>query len=102
MHEGSKYSFEVGPSIFEVGPSIFEGIDRPSLKPLRMIFDVLKETMPVKTYKGFGDWTPTGYWRFPIGSNEGFQKMLMEQCGDDGTKAIKEWTNLQERLRTLG
>jgi len=95
MHEGGKYSFEVGPSIFE-------GLDRPSLNPLRMIFDVLEETMPVKTYKGLGYWTPTGYWRFPIGSKEGFQKLLMEQCGDDGPKAIKEWTNLRERLRTLG
>ena len=36
MHNGGKYSFEVGPSIFE-------GLDRPSLNPLRMIFDVKQE-----------------------------------------------------------
>ncbi|KAL7531853.1 hypothetical protein ACHAXR_006044 [Thalassiosira sp. AJA248-18] len=95
MHEGGKYSFEVGPSIFE-------GLDRPSLNPLRMIFDILEETMPVKTYKGLGYWTPTGYWRFPIGSKEGFEKLLMDQCGEDGPKAIKEWQALRERLRTLG
>ena len=96
MHDGGKYSFEVGPSIFE-------GLDRPSLNPLRMIFDILEETMPVKTYKGLGYWTPTGYWRFPIGSKEGFQKLLMEQCGEvDGPKAIAEWDALRERLRTLG
>ena len=95
MHEGGKYSFEVGPSIFE-------GLDRPSLNPLRMIFDILEETMPVKTYKGLGYWTPSGYWRFPIGSKEGFEKLLMEQCGEDGPKAIAEWTALRERLRTLG
>ena len=96
MHDGGKYSFEVGPSIFE-------GLDRPSLNPLRMIFDVLEETMPVKTYKGLGYWTPTGYWRFPIGSREGFEKLLMDQCGDvEGTKAIGEWNALRERLRTLG
>ena len=47
MHDGGKYSFEVGPSIFE-------GLDRPSLNPLRMIFDALEETMPVETYKGLG------------------------------------------------
>ena len=47
VHDGGTYSFEVGPSIFE-------GLDRPSLNPLRMIFDVLEETMPVKTYKGLG------------------------------------------------
>ena len=52
MHQGGKYSFEVGPSIFK-------GLNRPSLNPLRMIFDVLEETMPVKTYKGLGYWTPT-------------------------------------------
>ena len=95
MHEGGKYSFEVGPSIFE-------GLDRPSLNPLRMIFDILEETMPVKTYKGLGYWTPEGYWRFPIGNKEGFEKLLMEQCGEDGPKAIAEWQALRERLRTLG
>ena len=95
MHNGGKYSFEVGPSIFE-------GLDRPSLNPLRMIFDILEETMPVKTYKGLGYWTPSGYWRFPIGSKEGFKQLLMEQCGEDGPKAIAEWEALRERLRTLG
>lgn len=81
MHNGGKYSFEVGPSIFE-------GLDRPSLNPLRMIFDVLEETMPVETYKGLGFWTPEGYWRFPIGTKEGFEQLLMDQCGEDGPKAV--------------
>mmetsp|Transcript_35135 Transcript_35135/g.52458 ORF Transcript_35135/g.52458 Transcript_35135/m.52458 type:complete len:692 (-) Transcript_35135:46-2121(-) len=94
MHDGGKYSFEVGPSIFE-------GLDRPSLNPLRMIFDILEETMPVKTYKGLGYWTPSGYWRFPIGSREGFEQLLMEQA-EDGPKAIKEWNALRDRLKTLG
>jgi len=94
MHDGGKYSFEVGPSIFE-------GLDRPSLNPLRMIFDILEETMPVKTYKGLGYWTPSGYWRFPIGSREGFEALLMEQA-EDGPKAIKEWNQLRDRLKTLG
>jgi len=82
MHNGGKYSFEVGPSIFE-------GLDRPSLNPLRMIFDILEETMPVETYKGLGFWTPEGYWRFPIGSAQKFEDLLMEQCGEDGPKAIR-------------
>jgi hypothetical protein len=81
MHKGEKYSFEVGPSIFE-------GLDRPSLNPLRMIFDVLGEKMPVKTYTGLGYWTPTGYWRFPIGSKQKFEDLLMEQA-EDGPKAIE-------------
>jgi hypothetical protein len=80
MHKGGKYSFEVGPSIFE-------GLDRPSLNPLRMIFDLLDEQMPVKTYTGLGYWTPTGYWRFPIGSQSAFEQLLLEQA-DDGPKAI--------------
>ena len=82
MHNGGKYSFEVGPSIFE-------GLDRPSLNPLRMIFDILEETMPVETYKGLGFWTPEGYWRFPIGTAKGFEELLMEQCGEDGPKAVR-------------
>lgn len=94
MHDGGKYSFEVGPSIFE-------GLDRPSLNPLRMIFDVLEETMPVETYKGLGYWTPTGYWRFPIGDAKGFEKLLMDQA-EDGPKAIEEWNALRARLKTLG
>ena len=32
MHNGGKYSFEVGPSIFE-------GLDKPSLNPLRILLD---------------------------------------------------------------
>lgn len=80
MHKGQKYSFEVGPSIFE-------GLDRPSLNPLRMIFDLLDEQMPVKTYTGLGYWTPTGYWRFPIGSQTKFEDLLMEQA-EDGPKAV--------------
>lgn len=81
MHNGGKYSFEVGPSIFE-------GLDRPSLNPLRMIFDMLGEEMPVKTYTGLGYWTPTGYWRFPIGSQQKFEDLLMEQA-EDGPKAVQ-------------
>lgn len=81
MHNGGKYSFEVGPSIFE-------GLDRPSLNPLRMIFDLLGEQMPVKTYTGLGYWTPSGYWRFPIGSKQKFEDLLMEQA-EDGPKAVE-------------
>ena len=80
VHNGEKYSFEVGPSIFE-------GLDRPSLNPLRMIFDMLDEQMPVKTYTGLGYWTPEGYWRFPIGSKSKFEDLLMEQA-EDGPKAV--------------
>jgi hypothetical protein len=87
MHNGEKYSFEVGPSIFE-------GLDRPSLNPLRMIFDMLEEEMPVKTYTGLGYWTPTGYWRFPIGSKSAFEDLLMEQA-EDGPKAVEVSTALR-------
>lgn len=80
MHNGGKYSFEVGPSIFE-------GLDRPSLNPLRMIFDLLEEEMPVETYTGLGYWTPEGYWRFPIGSKKNFEDLLLERA-DDGPKAV--------------
>jgi hypothetical protein len=82
VHNGEKYSFEVGPSIFE-------GLDKPSLNPLRMVFDILEEEMPVKTYKGLGFWTPEGYWRFPIGDKQAFEDLLMDRCGDDGPKAVK-------------
>jgi len=94
MHNGGKYSFEVGPSIFE-------GLDRPSLNPLRMIFDLLDEEMPVKTYTGLGYWTPQGYWRFPIGSAKNFEDLLMERA-EDGPKAVAEWNELRRRLKTLG
>lgn len=90
MHDGGKYSFEVGPSIFE-------GLDKPSLNPLRMVFDILEETMPVETYKGLGFWTPEGYWRFPIGTKQGFEELLMEQCGEDGPKAIRVSIRLVRR-----
>jgi phytoene dehydrogenase-like protein len=90
FHKGGKYSFEVGPSIFE-------GLDRPSLNPLRMIFDLLDEKMPVKTYTGLGYWTPTGYWRFPIGSQQKFEDLLMEQA-EDGPKAIEVRT-LEEKSK---
>ena len=53
-----------------------------------MIFDVLGEKMPVKTYTGLGYWTPTGYWRFPIGSKSAFEQLLLEQA-EDGPKAVE-------------
>jgi len=81
MHKGQKYSFEVGPSIFE-------GLDRPSLNPLRIILDILDETMPVLTYSGLGYWTPEGYWRFPIGSKQAFEDLLMAQA-EDGLLAVQ-------------
>ena len=92
MHKGEKYSFEVGPSIFE-------GLDRPSLNPLRMIFDILGEEMPVKTYTGLGYWTPTGYWRFPIGSKQKFEDLLMEQA-EDGPKAVEVGLTVTETIPT--
>ncbi len=81
MHKGEKYSFEVGPSIFE-------GLDRPSLNPLRIIFDILDEKMPVLTYSGLGYWTPEGYWRFPIGSKQAFEDVLMAKA-EDGPLAVQ-------------
>ena len=53
-----------------------------------MIFDLLDEKMPVKTYTGLGYWTPSGYWRFPIGSQQKFEDLLMEQA-EDGPKAVE-------------
>ena len=52
MHKATKGDDigEPGKYSFEVGPSIFEGLDRPSLNPLRILFDALGEKMPVKTY----------------------------------------------------
>lgn len=94
MHKGEPYSFEVGPSIFE-------GLDRPSLNPLRIVFDMLEVKMPVETYTGLGYWTPTGYWRFPIGSKSAFEELLMEQA-EDGPLAVEEWNKLRKRLSTLG
>lgn len=93
-HEGGEYSFEVGPSIFE-------GLNEPSINPLRMIIDILGEELPSTTYKGIGYWTPEGHWRFPIGSLEQFEATLREQCGEDGELAIAQWNALRERLRTL-
>eukprot|EP00613_Pedinella_sp_CCMP2098_P003517 CAMPEP_0171620238 /NCGR_PEP_ID=MMETSP0990-20121206/15866_1 /TAXON_ID=483369 /ORGANISM="non described non described, Strain CCMP2098" /LENGTH=673 /DNA_ID=CAMNT_0012185481 /DNA_START=33 /DNA_END=2054 /DNA_ORIENTATION=- len=94
MHKGGKYSFEVGPSIFE-------GLDRPSLNPLRILIDALGEKMPVKTYTGLGYWTPEGYWRFPVGSVSKFEDLLRERS-ENPELAIKEWNGLRARLKTLG
>jgi phytoene dehydrogenase-like protein len=97
MHNGGKYSFEVGPSIFE-------GLDKPSLNPLRIVFDILGEKMPVKTYTGIGYWTPQGYWRFPVGSDEesvgGFKKTLRDHATDPEL-ALKQWAAFRERLKDL-
>ena len=96
VHNGGKYSFEVGPSIFE-------GLNEPSLNPLRTILDMLGEELPVKTYKGIGYWTPEGYWRFPVGSKAAFEKLVRERCpGAEGDKAMAEWDALNARLKTLG
>lgn len=97
MHNGGKYSFEVGPSIFE-------GLDQPSYNPLRICFDVLGEEMPVGTYGGLGYWTPQGYWRFPVGSDReevgGFRKTLREHATDPEL-AIQQWEEFRGRLKDL-
>ena len=96
MHNGGKYSFEVGPSIFE-------GLNGPSLNPLRTILDMLGEDLKCNTYTGLGYWTPEGYWRFPIGSAQKFEDLIYERCGkEEGDKAVEEWAALRKRLKTLG
>jgi len=105
-HDGGKYSFEVGPSIFE-------GLDKPSLNPLRILLDVLDSELPVKTYQGLAYWVPTSnfdgtgpvrYWRFQLGdvtAPGGFYEALREHAAD-GELAIKEFEALRSRLKTLG
>ena len=96
VHNGGKYSFEVGPSIFE-------GLNGPSLNPLRTILDMLGEDLKCETYTGLGYWTPEGYWRFPIGSAQKFEDLIYERCGkEEGDKAVQEWAALRKRLKTLG
>ena len=96
VHNGGKYSFEVGPSIFE-------GLNGPSLNPLRTILDMLGEDLKCETYTGLGYWTPEGYWRFPIGSAQKFEDLIYERCGkEEGDKAVEEWAALRKRLKTLG
>jgi len=96
MHNGGKYSFEVGPSIFE-------GLNGPSFNPLRTILDMLGEDLKCETYYGLGYWTPEGYWRFPIGSAQKFEDLIYERCGkEEGDKAVEEWATLRKRLKTLG
>ena len=96
MHNGGKYSFEVGPSIFE-------GLNGPSFNPLRTILDMLGEDLKCETYTGLGYWTPEGYWRFPIGSEKKFEDLIYERCGkEEGDKAVEEWSALRARLKTLG
>ena len=69
-------------------------LDQPSYNPLRIVFDILGEEMPVGTYSGLGYWTPQGYWRFPVGSDReevgGFRKTLREHATDPEL-AIKQW-----------
>jgi phytoene dehydrogenase-like protein len=105
-HEGGKYSFEVGPSIFE-------GLDKPSLNPLRILLDILDSELPVETYQGLAYWVPTSNfdgtgpvrsWRFQLGDPEapgGFYEALREHA-QDGELAIKEFKALRARLKTLG
>jgi len=106
VHNKEKYSFEVGPSIFE-------GLDKPSLNPLRILLDVLDSELPVETYQGLAYWVPTSnfdgagpvkYWRFQLGDVEapgGFYESLREHASD-GELAIKEFEALRNRLKTLG
>jgi len=94
MHNGGKYSFEVGPSIFE-------GLDKPSYNPLRIVFDILGEEMPVATYTGLGYWTPQGYWRFQIGDAEaagGWVETLRARA-TDGDLAVEQWYAFRNRLK---
>lgn len=61
-------------------------LDQPSYNPLRIVFDILGEEMPVGKYYGLGYWTPQGYWRFPVGNDAesvgGFRQTLRDHATD--------------------
>lgn len=103
VHSFTK-TYNGGKYTFEVGPSIFDGLDRPSINPLRLVFDILGEELPVKTYTGLGYWTPEGYWRFPMGSDNetvgGFRQTLRDHATDPEL-ALEQWTALRKRLKDL-
>ena len=77
---------------------------QPSYNPLRIVFDILDEQMPVGKYYGLGYWTPTGYWRFQVGNDAesvgGFRQTLREQATDPEL-AIKQWEEFRARLNDL-
>ena len=79
-------------------------LDQPSYNPLRIVFDILDEQMPVGKYYGLGYWTPTGYWRFQVGNDAenvgGFRQTLREQATDPEL-AIKQWEEFRARLNDL-
>ncbi|EGB05691.1 hypothetical protein AURANDRAFT_30491 [Aureococcus anophagefferens] len=94
VHNKEKYSFEVGPSIFE-------GLDKPSLNPLRILLDVLDSELPVETYQGLAYWVPTSNFDGTGPAPGGFYESLREHASD-GELAIKEFEALRSRLKTLG
>ena len=75
-----------GSAIPHAVPPARHRLDAPSYNPLRIVFDILGEEMPVGKYYGLGYWTPQGYWRFPVGNDAesvgGFRQTLRDHATD--------------------
>ncbi|CAM9406576.1 unnamed protein product [Ascophyllum nodosum] len=95
---GCAHSFERDGYKFDSGPSIFSGFTGPVPNPLKQILNVLEEELPCVRYDGWGNLTPSGYFKFNLGP-ESFRDDVLRSLG--GAHAAEQFDGLLAECQPL-
>ncbi|CAN0409348.1 unnamed protein product, partial [Ectocarpus sp. 12 AP-2014] len=84
---GCAHSFERDGYKFDSGPSIFSGFTGPVPNPLKQqVLNVLEEELPCIRYDGWGNLTPSGYFKFDLGPDSFRDDVLKRLGGPDSAQ----------------
>ncbi|CAM9806742.1 unnamed protein product [Pylaiella littoralis] len=95
---GCAHSFERDGYKFDSGPSIFSGFTGPVLNPLKQVLNVLEEELPCIRYDGWGNLTPSGYFKFDLGP-DAFRDDVLKRLG--GPESAQQFDRLLAECQPL-
>nr|ATQ36024.1 prolycopene isomerase-like2 [Petalonia fascia] len=95
---GCAHSFERDGYKFDSGPSIFSGFTGPVPNPLKQVLNVLDEELPCIRYDGWGNLTPSGYFKFDLGPDS-FRDDVLKRLG--GPESARQFDTLLAECKPL-
>ncbi|CAM9252128.1 unnamed protein product, partial [Scytosiphon promiscuus] len=95
---GCAHSFERDGYKFDSGPSIFSGFTGPVPNPLKQVLNVLDEELPCIRYDGWGNLTPSGYFKFDLGPDS-FRDEVLKRLG--GPESAQQFDTLLAECKPL-
>eukprot|EP00903_Cladosiphon_okamuranus_P006653 g6496.t1 len=95
---GCAHSFEREGFKFDSGPSIFSGFTGPVPNPLKQVLNVLEEDLPCVRYDGWGNLTPSGYFKFELGP-DAFRDDVLKRLG--GPESAEQFDKLLAECQPL-